>query len=409
WGQLGRPGPQGQPQGFQALEAQAVAARSYAMAVRGQYGYADICDSAGCQVYLGLAGENPITDRAVADTAGEVRVLATGGPALTEYSSSSGGYTAGGTFPAVVDSGDAVCVPQSCNPTHDWTATVPVSAIEADWPSIGAFESIRVTSRNGPGDYGGRVEELILVGSAGHLDLSGSSFASALGLKSDWFEVQGAPAGGLSGYRVGDTAGRVYDFGTAADHGSVPARAHIAPLVGMAGTPGGTGYWMLTSQGNVYNLGDAGWYGSTAEARLAQPIVGMASTPDGKGYWLVARDGGVFTFGDARFYGSTGAIHLAQPIVGMAATPDGRGYWLVAADGGIFTFGDAAYLGSLPGSGVQTTATAMLATPTGRGYMVLTRSGKVYGYGDAPNLGDVVEAQPSYRGVTLGIVGVQGH
>ena len=45
WGALGSSGPQGQAWGFQELEAQAVAARSYVMAGLGSYGgYADICD-----------------------------------------------------------------------------------------------------------------------------------------------------------------------------------------------------------------------------------------------------------------------------------------------------------------------------------------------------------------------------
>ena len=39
-------------------------------------------------------------------------------PAFTEFSASTGGYTAGGNFPAVRDDGDSV------SPTHEWTATV---------------------------------------------------------------------------------------------------------------------------------------------------------------------------------------------------------------------------------------------------------------------------------------------
>ena len=64
WGALGSAGPQGQPWGFQELEAQAVAARSYAMAGLGSYGgYADTCDL-DCQTYRGIANESAITDLA---------------------------------------------------------------------------------------------------------------------------------------------------------------------------------------------------------------------------------------------------------------------------------------------------------------------------------------------------------
>ena len=45
WGTLGTDGAQGEPRGFQSLEAQAVAARSYVMSDLGGYGgYADTCD-----------------------------------------------------------------------------------------------------------------------------------------------------------------------------------------------------------------------------------------------------------------------------------------------------------------------------------------------------------------------------
>ena len=45
WGSLGGAGPQGMNWGFQELEAQAVAVRSYVLADLGGYGgYADTCD-----------------------------------------------------------------------------------------------------------------------------------------------------------------------------------------------------------------------------------------------------------------------------------------------------------------------------------------------------------------------------
>ena len=70
WGTLGGAGPQGQNWGFQELEAQAVAVRSYVMASPGSYGgYADTCDLA-CQTYRGTLNESAITDLAAADTAG---------------------------------------------------------------------------------------------------------------------------------------------------------------------------------------------------------------------------------------------------------------------------------------------------------------------------------------------------
>ena len=84
--------------GIAALQAQAVAARSYA-SVQSRYSWAKICDSQNCQVYggAGLNGssvEDSRTNTAVANTAGKVLVR---GSAIVsaEYSSSTGGYTAG--------------------------------------------------------------------------------------------------------------------------------------------------------------------------------------------------------------------------------------------------------------------------------------------------------------------------
>ena len=105
WGDLGGGA------GLNQLRAQAVAARSYAWA-EGRAPWAKTCDTTSCQVYGG-AGLNDVriedsrTDRAVAETAGEVRLLG-GAVARTEFSSSTGGHSAGGVFPAVLDEGDAV-------------------------------------------------------------------------------------------------------------------------------------------------------------------------------------------------------------------------------------------------------------------------------------------------------------
>jgi len=455
WGTLGSSGAQGQPQGFQALEAQAVAARSYALADEespssqggtGEYGYADICDTTACQVYGGMNAENATSNLAGQDTAGQTLLSSAGHAAYAEFSSSTGGWTAGGDFPSVVDAGDSVCVPSACNPNHDWTASIPVSTIESAYPSIGTFRAVGVTSRTGPSeaDMGGRVLQLSIQGSAGSVSVTGSTFASEFGLKSNWFEVVGAPSGGLDGYWAEGNDGGIFSFGASQFYGSTGAMKLNKPVVGMAATSDGRGYWLVASDGGIFCFGDAAFYGSTGAIRLNQPIVGMAATPDGRGYWLVARDGGIFTFGDATFYGSTGAIRLNQPIVGMAATPDGRGYWMVATDGGIFNFGDAAFYGSTGGttlaSGIVGMTTAgsgagywlleadgtvhafgsataygspslsssnpavgLAHTATFAGYLVATRNGSIYSFGDAPNYGGVSSQDPGYGGALLGL------
>ena len=289
-------GTSGAGAGMHALRAQAVAARSYAWAER-RSDWAKTCDTTSCQVYGGQATQDgatfneleaATTNQAVDDTRGQIRVFSDGSVARTEFSSSTGGYTAGGVFPAVPDEGDAV----ESNPSANWTARIPVSVLETAYPQIGTLLSVDVTKRNGLGSMGGRVLEVVLRGSKGKATLSGAdlrglwSYSSGSrpdGLRSDWFRVVNNPSGGLSGY------------------------------------------WVVGADGGIFSFGEAKFYGSTGGLRLNSPILGLAATPDGAGYWLVAADGGIFSFGDARFYGSTGALKLNKPVVGMAATTLGPG------------------------------------------------------------------------------------
>ena len=403
--------------GMHALRAQAVAARSYAAAER-RSGWAQTCDTTACQVYSGRAEQDAAgfrdlepetTNRAVEDTKGQIRVSSTTGQvARTEFSSSTGGYTAGGVFPAVVDEGDAI----ESNPSRVWTAKIPVEVIEAARPQIGRLLAVDVTARNGLGAMGGRVQQLVLRGTAGRATLTGSElrllypYSSAqrpLGVRSDWFRVVNNPSGGLSGYWVTASDGGIFAFGEAGFFGSTGAMRLNQPIVGMAAAPSGRGYWLVATDGGIFAFGDAQFFGSTGAMALNKPVVGMAPTPSGRGYWLVASDGGIFAFGDAQFFGSTGAMRLNKPIVGMAATPSGRGYWLLGSDGGIFTFGDAAFSGSLPGASVPGPAVAMRPTRTGGGYLITTASGRVVAFGDAPVLGDVPEKVPGYRGGVVGL------
>jgi SpoIID/LytB domain protein len=409
WGTLGGAGPQGQAWGFQELEAQAVAARSYAMATLDSYAYADICDL-DCQTYRGVANRTPVSDLAVTDTAGQVMEFPGGAIAATQYSASTGGYTDPGAsppgFPGVVDAGDSICIPGACNPNHTWTTSVPTSTIEGDWPQLGTFQRLDVTARNGLGDWGGRVTALTLVGSSGSVQLTGDQFASDVGLKSDWFTVTdqvSAPVVGMAatadakGYWLAGSDGAIYPFGDATNDGSMGGQPLNQPIVGIAATADGRGYWEVAGDGGIFSFGDATFYGSTGNLVLNRPVVGMVSTVDGRGYWMVASDGGVFSYGDALFHGSMGGQPLNQPIVGMTATPDGGGYWLVAADGGIFAFGDASFYGSMGSARLNQPVVGMSRSPDGGGYRLVAADGGIFSFGDAlfyGSTGSLVLDQP---------------
>ena len=190
--------------GAQALQAQAVAARSYGLASN-RYSYAKTCDL-DCQFYQGAAYrtsvstgynqvEYPSTDAAVLATAGVVRRVgdASGIIALTMFAASNGGWTstvvgtpaasANMPFPAVIDEGDATAL----NPRHNWIATISGATISAKYPTIGTFLSITILARNGFGEWGGRVTSLRVNGTAGSVTVTGDSFRSAFGLTSTWF------------------------------------------------------------------------------------------------------------------------------------------------------------------------------------------------------------------------------
>jgi stage II sporulation protein D len=170
-----------------AVRAQAVAARTYAAYERGhpQSRAYQLCDTWSCQVYGGHDAEYDASDRAVAATAG--RILTSGGePAFTQFGSSSGGWTAAGSapyLPAKRDPYDG----WSGNPVHSWSTQVDDGTLERAWPAVGNLTRIAVTSRDGNGDWGGRVRTLTLKGSRGKVTVSGDTFRAVLGLRSTWF------------------------------------------------------------------------------------------------------------------------------------------------------------------------------------------------------------------------------
>ena len=75
-----------------ALEAQAVASRTYALTAHAGGSRFDVYADTRSQVYRGAAAETPQTNAAVAATAGQIVTYA-GKPAITYFFASSGGMT----------------------------------------------------------------------------------------------------------------------------------------------------------------------------------------------------------------------------------------------------------------------------------------------------------------------------
>ncbi len=179
--------------GHQALLAQAVASRGY-------LGYGDgrwndlhsglgatfsTCDTVRCARYAGVGVEDFRTDDAVRSTSGEIRLRA-GAVVRTDFHASSGGWTAGGTFPAVRDLGDDL----AANTDRTWTTLLDRRQIETRY-DLGQLQAIEILERNNLGDDGGRVTSMRLVGTTKTVELRGTEFRDHWNLRSDWFQVTG--------------------------------------------------------------------------------------------------------------------------------------------------------------------------------------------------------------------------
>ena len=139
----------------EALKVQAVAARSYALAVRKLNSWFDLYPDTRSQVYSGIAGEKPSATAAVQETAGEV-VLYNGKVATTYFYSSSGGRTAAADE---VWAGPPVPYLQSVNdpydtisPHHRW-GPIAISAARLDrlLGAPGKLVDVRLDERSRPG------------------------------------------------------------------------------------------------------------------------------------------------------------------------------------------------------------------------------------------------------------------
>ena len=172
-----------------AVRAQSVAARSYAVRVRdfSDYSGYDICDTPTCQVYGGKSREDTQGDAAVKATAGTI-VTYDGKVALTQFASSNGGAMAKSNLPYLVakkDPYDGVITSQA------WTRTISAASVARVWPSVGTVRSLQVTSRDGSGAWGGRVQTIKIIGSKVSVTVAGSTFKYYFSMRSTLYTVVG--------------------------------------------------------------------------------------------------------------------------------------------------------------------------------------------------------------------------
>ena len=256
----------------EALKAQAIAARTYAITTAKSDEFDHYADTRS-QVYKGVGIEVASTNRAIADTRGQV-VTYQGQPIVTYFFSTSGGRTESventtlGDEPkpwlkSVEDPYDDV------SPRHRWTLKPSKASVAKKLGGLvkGSFKGIRVTKRG----ESPRIMTAEVVGSRGVTETDGATLRARLGLYDTWASftaiksVKGDASGGarassfefmrrnavgaLSGSVIGPPRGTQLTIqrrvkGDWRDVGRVPTRA------------GGAYRWIAHARGSYRVLAD---------------------------------------------------------------------------------------------------------------------------------------------------------
>lgn len=181
-----------------ALQSQAVAARSFAaVSFRSpRDSRYQICDDANCQVYGGATfdgatREAASTDAATSATAGLVRTY-NGSVINAQFGSTNGGWTVDGRVPYLPAQADPY--EARANPPQayaNWKGTLAVSSLESRFRSIGSFTRMRISQRDGNGEWGGRVISAVIEGTAGSQSVTGDQLRQALtaDVRSTYFQL----------------------------------------------------------------------------------------------------------------------------------------------------------------------------------------------------------------------------
>ncbi len=176
--------------GPQALDTQAVAARTYAITTDVSGTFYDLYPDTRSQMYRGVSAETPTTDAAVSDTAGQI-VTYDGAPVVTYFSASSGGHTeniedawpgsnASPWLRGVDDPYDGA----GGDPYHHWTRQLSLTAGAKRLGRVvkGKLVGIHVTQHGASP----RIISAQVIGSKGTTTVSGAQLQSAFGLLSTW-------------------------------------------------------------------------------------------------------------------------------------------------------------------------------------------------------------------------------
>lgn len=270
---------------LEALKAQAVCARTYALTqTRHRWQGFDVCTTTDCQVYQGLATSNELTERAVDETAG-VCLYYNGRPVEAFYYSSNGGASEDaknvwgeevGYLKGKEDPYESHVAPRISN--YNWTATFTKSELTSrlkEWGyNIGTVNGVYVSELTPTGN----VYALTFVGSSGTQTVYREACRTLLGLRSLRFAVGGSDG---ASYYINGSGGSVTGLrgvytisgdGTVSQYGSGAADAYVITSGGVSPlqkkvSAASPNTFTFTGSGWGHNVGMSQW-GAAAMAEL---------------------------------------------------------------------------------------------------------------------------------------------
>jgi stage II sporulation protein D len=165
----------------EALKAQAVAARTFAlarMAARQELTY-DVYATVNDQVYLGINGEDERTSRAVRETAGQVLTY-NGEPITAFFCSDAGGATKLGTEPYL----QPVACANPASPFKEWSLSLTPAQVDSLITAAGG-QTGKITTITAENDQiSGHLVAITFTGSKGKCRITGPKLRNLLGLES---------------------------------------------------------------------------------------------------------------------------------------------------------------------------------------------------------------------------------
>lgn len=194
---------------IEALKAQAVAARSFAISNTNKHsanGF-NLCDTTHCQVYSGYDVEKPSTNLAVDETK-DILAFYDGNIIDAQYHSTSSGFTEdsaniwGGGLPYLKSVEDKFSLE---SPHSNWTLSISLTDLReklmiADI-NLGELKGIELLGTTATG----KVDKVKIIGNLGEKTISATQFRNIVGntiFKSAWFNIKDVNNSNISSNKV---------------------------------------------------------------------------------------------------------------------------------------------------------------------------------------------------------------